>query len=315
MAEFDWIAKYFAPLATRAGAAGLVDDVAALSGRAAIVTVDALVEDVHFLSDDPMDTVARKLVRVNVSDLIAKGARPDEALLTLGWPSGREEAELAAFAKAFGEELAAWGVSLIGGDTVASPQGLFLSLTMTGVPTTERAPIRRSGAQVGDEIWLTGEHIIGASFQGLQDRIRGVSSVASGIYQLPPIPALAFADIIAKYASACMDVSDGLLADLQKLLAASGCGATVELSDVSIHHPDWREDESVSEVLDACTGGDDYQCLFTVPPSASRAMWDAMKSANLYTYKIGRIGGEAGLRLTWYDAPVPLPQKTGFEHS
>jgi len=314
MAEFDWIAKYFAPLAKRDGAVGLLDDAAELSGGASIVTVDALVEGVHFLPDDPIGTVARKLVRVNVSDLIAKGARPDEALLTLGWPSGRDEAELAEFAKAFGEELDHWGISLIGGDTVRSPEGLFLSLTLTGAPVTERAPIRRSGAKVGDEIWLTGEHIIGASLQGLQDRIRGVSSVASGIYQLPAIPALAFAYIIATYASASMDVSDGLLADLQKLLAASGCGATLELSDLDVYNPDTVE-WSLTDMLEICSAGDDYQCLFTVSPSASRAMWGAMKNANLYADTIGIVGGEAGLRLTWHEKPVPLPEKTGFEHS
>jgi thiamine-monophosphate kinase len=310
MSEFNWIAKYFAPLATRTGAAGLIDDVAEFSGKASIVTVDALVEGVHFLPDDPMDTVARKLVRVNVSDLIAKGARPDEALLTLGWPRGRDEAELADFAKAFGEELTAWGVSLIGGDTVASPDGVFLSLTMTGVPATTRAPIRRSGAQVGDWIWLTGE-VIGASYLGLRDRLAGTRSDASRIYQLPVIPKLDMADVIAACATASMDVSDGLLGDLQKLLAASECGATLALEDISIHRPDWREEKTLSEVLDACTGGDDYQCLFTAPPSKTREI----EAARQFPKIIGRIEKEAGLRLTWYDEAVPLPEKTGFEHA
>ena len=310
MAEFDWIERYFAPLATRTGAAGLTDDAAEVSGKASIVTVDALVEGVHFLPDDPMDTVARKLVRVNVSDLIAKGARPDEALLTLGWPSGREEAELAAFARAFGEELEAWGIALIGGDTVASPAGVFLSLTLTGVPATERAPIRRSGAQIGDVIWLTGDQI-GASFLGLRDRLAGTSSEATVIYQVPVIPELEMADMIAAHANASMDVSDGLVADLQKLLAASRCGATLELADVGIHRPDIGEDELLSEVLDACTGGDDYQCLFTAPPSKT----PLIEASKPYAYIVGRVEQGPGLRLTWHDKPVPLPEKAGFEHT
>ena len=309
MAEFDWIARYFAPLATRAGAAGLVDDVAEVSGKASIVTVDALVEGVHFLPDDPMETVARKLVRVNVSDLIAKGARPDEALLTLGWPKGREEAELAAFAKAFGEELAAWGVSLIGGDTVASPDGVFLSLTMTGVPATTHAPIRRSGAQVGDNIWLTGEEI-GASALGLADRLAGTRSEASAIYQVPTIPPLEMADVIAAHASASMDVSDGVLADLQKLLVASGRGGTLALDRVGVYRAG-AANATLGEVLDACVGGDDYQCLFTAPVPETGAIEAAGQSVRV----VGQVDAEAGLRLFWHGEPVPLPEATGFEHS
>ncbi len=309
MAEFDWIAKYFAPLATRAGAAGLVDDVAEVSGKASIVTVDALVEGVHFLGDDPIDTVARKLVRVNVSDLIAKGARPDEALLTLGWPKAREEAELAAFAKAFGEELGVWGVSLIGGDTVASPDGVFLSLTMTGIAATARAPIRRSGARVGDEIWLTGEKI-GASALGLADRRAGDVSEASAIYQVPVIPDLEMADVIAAHATASMDVSDGVLADLQKLLAAGGCGGNLALDQVGVYRAGAAE-ATLGEVLAACVGGDDYQCLFTAPGSATRAIEAAGRSVRV----VGQVDAEAGLRLFWHGEPVPLPETTGFEHS
>ncbi len=307
MAEFDWIARYFAPLATRAGAAGLCDDVAEFSGRASIATVDALVEGVHFLPDDPMETVARKLVRVNVSDLIAKGARPDEVLLTLGWPSGREEAELAAFAAAFGEELAAWGIALIGGDTVASPHGVFLSLTMTGVGVTERAPIRRSGAQGGEVIWLTGD--IGASFFGLRDRLARTRSEASTIYQVPLIPPLEMAELIGEHATASMDVSDGLLADLHKLLVASGCGAKLDLDHVRIYGAG-KAELPLSDVLEACTGGDDYQCLFTAPASKTPAL-EASEQALI---QIGQTQDRAGLKLYWHEEPVALPEKLGFEH-
>ncbi|MCA8905409.1 MAG: thiamine-phosphate kinase, partial [Hyphomonas sp.] len=134
MAERVWIAKYFAPAAVSPGAAGLLDDVAELAtgSDARIVTTDALIEAVHFLRSDPPETVARKLVRVNVSDILAKGARPSEALLTLAWPQGRDEAELARFAEALTDELEHWNIQLLGGDTTSSPGGLFLSLTLTG---------------------------------------------------------------------------------------------------------------------------------------------------------------------------------------
>lgn len=172
MAERDWIGKYFAPLAASAGAAGLSDDTAQLGTwkRPVAVTTDAMVEGVHFLAADPIASIARKLVRVNVSDILSAGALPREALLTLGWPAERPEAELAAFAGAFSEELSRWNIALIGGDTVASPLGLFLSLTLTGECVGE-ALVRRGGAGAGDDLWVTGE--IGGPRRGFLARAGG----------------------------------------------------------------------------------------------------------------------------------------------
>jgi len=313
MSEFDWIAKYFAPLAKSAGAAELVDDVAALSGRATIITTDALVEGVHFLASDPIETVARKLVRVNVSDIIAKGGHPDEALLTLGWPEARGEEELSRFAKAFGEELSQWGAHLIGGDTVTTPNGLFLSLTLTGRPAGPHAPIRRSGAQAGDMIWVTGE--IGAGYKGLRDALSGAASEVVQKYRVPDLPPLQTADLIANHATASMDVSDGLIGDLQKLITASGCGAHLELDRVELcledEYPGGAEG-NLEETLACCTGGDDYQCLFTAPEAASAVLKAALPRIS----NIGRIEhvDVQPLRLTWYGNPVQLPTNTGYSH-
>lgn len=309
MSEFDWIARYFAPLATRAGAAGLRDDAAELSGAASIMTVDAMVEGVHFLSTDPIDTVARKLVRVNVSDLIAKGALPDEAVLTLGWPAARDEAELAAFADALGEELSLWGASLIGGDTVLSPAGLFLSLTVTGRAAGARAPIRRSGAKPGDKICVTGQ--IGAGFVGLaaakalksaEETLKTAEAVHR--YRVPQIPGLDIASLIASYANASMDVSDGLLADLTKLLAASECGGRLDLDRVPLFHPC----DILDDVLAQVTGGDDYQCLFTVPEAALNELAGAPMTI------IGEITSATGLQLVWQGGRVEMPERAGFQH-
>ena len=312
MSEFDWIARYFAPLAKSRGAAGLTDDVATLSGHAQIVTMDAIVESVHFLPDDPIDTVARKLVRVNVSDILAKGGYPDEALLTLGWPNTqpetRDEDALARFAAAFGEELEKWGISLIGGDTVGAPGGLFCALTLTGRAAGARAPVRRSGAQAGDLIWVTGE--IGAGYQGLQEALVGGSSGAVARYRVPHIPGLEIADLIAEHATASMDVSDGLIGDLQKLLAASDCGAHLRLDAVDVFSVDDQLDLSLEEVLLKCTGGDDYQCLFTAPEAASKAIKAAWPDIST----IGRIEAARGLRLSWYDEMVRLPEHSAFSH-
>ena len=306
MSEFNWIEQYFAPLATRKGAAGLVDDVAELSGKASIVTVDALVEGVHFLPTDPIDTVARKLVRVNVSDLIAKGARPDEALLTLGWPKERDEVELAQFAKAFGEELGAWGISLIGGDTVTSPDVLFLSLTLTGRVPEGAEIIRRSGARMGDILCVTG--VIGLAGPGMADAKAGHTTGESQHYQVPNIPPLEVADFISGNATAAMDISDGLLADTQKLIKASKCGARLYLDKV----PTLNGTGTLDWVMAGCVGGDDYQSLFTLTADVPASVLSDLPVA---VTVIGRIEEGGGLKLQWHGDPVPLPEKTGFEHS
>lgn len=305
MSEFDWIAKYFAPLAIGAGAAGLNDDVAVLGADARIVTVDALVEGVHFLSDDPIESVASKLVRVNVSDLIAKGALPREALLTLGWPGGRDEEELERFARALGEELHDWQALLIGGDTVRSPGGLFVSLTLTGVPAGPRAPVRRSGADIGDEIWVSGQ--IGAGVLGLKAARAGDENEACRRYRCPAIPPLALAEVIAREATASMDVSDGLIGDLQKLLLASGCGGRLSLENV----PYFEEPADSEAALIQATGGDDYQCLFTLPAGRS----DQLDVSGVKLTRIGQVEAGRGLRLSWHETALDMPKRTGFQHT
>ncbi|MEM9667671.1 MAG: thiamine-phosphate kinase [Pseudomonadota bacterium] len=307
MSEFDWIAKYFAPLAKGEGAAGLKDDVATLSDGNRIVTVDAVVQGVHFLSSDSIDTVARKLVRVNVSDVIAKGARPAEALLTLGWPKERSESDLERFARAFGKELKQWGISLLGGDTVISPSGLFLSLTLTGRLPANRPPILRSGAQAGDTVWISGE--IGWGRAGLIAAQNGQENTAVQRYRVPEVPPLDIAEIVLEHAHASMDISDGLIADLQKLLKASDCGAVLHLDAVLIA-PDLAGDP-LEAALAACTVGDDYQCLFTALADRQEAI-ASFQGAKLTP--IGSITEGEGLDLRWKGRSVPIPKNTGYEH-
>lgn len=304
MSEFDWIARYFAPLATRDGAAGLLDDVAKLSGAGVMITTDALVEGIHFLSSDPIETIAQKLVRVNVSDILAKGGHPDEAVLTLGWPGTRSEAELETFAAALGAELAEWGAALIGGDTVRAPGGLFLSLTLTGRAAGPRPPVRRAGAQAGDVLWISGP--IGVGYAGLRDAKAGRASVARAYYRAPKLPPLALADLIATYATASMDVSDGLIGDALKLVEASGCGGQIALDRV----PLFESGDDLDDALAQCTGGDDYQCLFAAPEGAG----ETFKRLAPYLLPIGRVEAEAGLTLLWRGKTVDLPKQAGFAH-
>lgn len=307
MAEKDWIRRYFAPLATSAGAASLTDDTAELApaDTRLIITTDAMVEGVHFFADDPVETVARKLVRVNVSDVLASGARPREALLTLGWPGeGRPEAELAQFAAAFGDELALWGISLIGGDTVTSPSGLFLSLTLTGACLGDQ-PVRRGGAKAGDELWVTGE--IGAARRGYLWKTKGEGAAAwLDALHCPQLPPRGAAGLIAAQASAAMDVSDGLLGDLAALAAASGLAAELALDDV----PFAGGAASLEVAIDLASWGDDYQLLFAAAPESAVFIADSGIPAT----RIGRLAEGNGLTASWQGEPVNLPATLAFEH-
>lgn len=306
MKEFDAIARYFRPLARSDGAFGLGDDVARLttSGPGAIVTVDCLVEGVHFLPGDPIDTVARKLVRVNVSDIHAKGALPKEALLVLGWPSGRDEGDLQPFAAALGSDLDAWGATLIGGDTVTSPGPFFLSLTLTG-ESLGAGPMQRSGARPGDELWVTGE--IGAGWCGLRDVRVGRESGFAEHYRVPKLPGAGGAQLVAAFGSASMDVSDGLLGDAAKLAMESGVRVEIDRDAVPLASP-------ADGVMEQLTGGDDYQILFTAPASVHDDLAAAAREFGVKLSRIGVISAGTGLGLVSMGHPVKLPENLGFAH-
>ncbi len=309
MAERDWIQRYFAPLASAPGADGLTDDTALLgiASGAVVITTDTMVEGVHFLAADPIASIARKLVRVNVSDILSSGALPAETLLTLGWPTTRPESELAAFAAAFGEELAAWGIGLIGGDTVASPNALFLSLTLTGT-CIGASPVRRGGARVDDDIWVTGE--IGGARLGFLARGGGMDSPWIAILQAPLLPPLGAAGLLAGHATAAMDISDGLLGDIRSLAQASGAGAEIDLDSV----PFAGKPTEIAEKLDLSTWGDDYQLLFTAAPEAREVLLRDALPQGIRISRIGRIRAEEGLAVTSRTGPVNLPETLGFEH-
>src|SRR6478736_5269291 len=239
--EDSLIARYFRPLATDPGAFGLDDDAAALKpdGNDVVVTVDAIVEGVHFLPDDPPDTVARKALRVNLSDLAAKGAVPAGFVLTLALRSP-DEAWLKPFAAALGEDARRFGCPLLGGDTVSTPGPLMISITAFGrVPPGKM--VHRNGARPGDRVMVTGT--IGDAALGLAV-LRGgkihaamTDTAAREIlverYRVPQ-PRVALAEIVRRYASAAMDVSDGLAGDLTKLCGVSGVSAVIDLVSVPL---------------------------------------------------------------------------------
>jgi thiamine-monophosphate kinase len=310
MNEFDLIRRYFAPLATSPGADQLRDDVAEIA-PGLIATKDAIVEGIHFLPDDPLESVAQKLVRVNVSDIIAKGGKPDAALLALVWPKGRPHEQLEGFARGLGKDLARWGAHLAGGDTTATGGPLTLTLTLTG-KVGPRGPVRRSGAQAGDDIWVTGT--IGDSWLGLQAATGALGKLSAEAhnllasrYRVPEPPRLPFADTVAAHATASIDVSDGLAADAGHVAEASGVQLIIRAADVPLSAVGQScVDNNRATLADLLTGGDDYQTLFTAPASARASIAGAVRIGEV-------VAGQGVVILDATGAPMAL-QRTGFRH-
>lgn len=296
MDEFDLIRRHFAPLALSPGAANLIDDVALIE-PGLIATCDAIVEGVHFLPDDPISTVAQKLVRVNVSDIIAKGGKPGAALLTLVWPKTRPVTEISDFARALGADLARWGASLVGGDTTSTYGPLTLSLTLLG-KVGPRGPVRRSGAKAGDDLWVTGT--IGDGWLGLQAAKGAFGKLTAEArnflvsrYRVPEPPRLPVADLVAQHASASIDVSDGLVADAGHIAEESGAALVIEAAKVPLSAvADGYLTNAKVELSALLTGGDDYQTLFCVSAEAR----GAIEASGLAT-RVGRVEAGSGVRV------------------
>jgi thiamine-monophosphate kinase len=296
--EDSLIARYFRPLATDPGAFGLGDDAAVLKafGYDIVVTTDAIVEGVHFLSGDPPETIARKALRVNLSDLAAKGATPAGFVLTLALASA-DDAWLAPFARGLGEDIGLFGCPLLGGDTVSTPGPLMISITALGrIPAGKT--VHRSGAKPGDRVVVTGT--IGDAALGLAILKGGAVAAALaddaaaketlvGRYHIPQ-PRNALAKAIRDHAHAAMDVSDGLAGDLAKLCAASGVSAAIDAQSIPLSAAAaallGRGTVGI-EVLMA--GGDDYEILCTIPEDGFEAFAQAAGLAGVAVTSIGTV--------------------------
>ena len=312
--EFDLIAKYFAPLAGPAGL-GLKDDAALLhvpAGHDLVTTVDAIVEGVHFLPDDPPGTIAWKALGVNVSDLAAKGADPLGFLLTFALPSDSEEAFVAEFADGLGRAAGLWHCPLIGGDTVKMPGPFTASITAFGA-IPRGAMVTRKGAQPGDILAVTGT--IGDAALGLPIGLRqalpwiALLSASDRAYLVDryrrPRPRMALAPALRDYAHAAMDISDGLLGDCMKLLAASGVAATIEAARVPLseaaRHALSADPTCLERVL---TGGDDYEILCAIPPAAWEAFAAATAEVQVPLTPIGQVTEGEGLHVLGENGPL-----------
>lgn len=300
--EFGLIERYFAPIAKNfPGALGLADDAALVDldpGHQLVVTTDALVADVHFFADDPPDLIARKLLRVNLSDLAAMGAEPRAYLLALALPKDTDEAWLAAFAAGLAADSDEFGIALAGGDTVATGGPLSLALTALG-QVAHGTALMRSGAKDGDRVYVSGA--IGDGALGLM-ALKGELEISAphrdhlvGRYRLPR-PRLSLGRRLVGVAHAVIDVSDGLIADLGHICRASGLGVTIEAAAVPLSDAA-REAVAGDGALLArlLGGGDDYELVFTAPPEMDGAIAALGRDLKLPLSAIGRVGPGDGV--------------------
>ena len=320
--EFETIERLLRPLAHLEWGRGLQDDVAVLPSRPGydlVLTKDAIVEGVHFLPDDPLDTVARKLLRVNLSDLAAKGAEPFGYLLACFWSERCGWPEREAFAAGLAEDQAEFGVFLLGGDTVKTPGPATFSLTALGwVPTG--AAVSRAGAQAGDLVFVTGA--IGDGLLGLK-AARGELSLeperlaALAAHYRTPTPRVDFADVVRDFATASVDVSDGLAADLAHVARASRVGVSLNLNvlPLSAAAQAWfadRVDPQLS-LEDLASGGDDYEIAFTAHPRHEETLRREAERRLLRLTKVGEVTAGSGLTVTYDGLPIVMA-RGGWTH-
>jgi len=315
LGEFELIAKYFSrPVARRDVLLGVGDDAALLevpAGQVLVAATDTLVEGRHFLPGAPPESVGHQALAVNLSDLAAMGAAPAWALLSLSLPSS-EPAWLEGFARGLHALAERTGVALVGGDTVRGPR--VITMQVLGLVPAALA-LRRAGARPGDGVYVSGT--LGDAAAGLE-LLRGAGGGASDAdsplvrrYQFAE-PRLELGIALRAIAGAAMDVSDGLLGDLGKLCAASGVGALVQLERLPLSAAlVARFDAATAERL-ALGGGDDYELVFTVPPSAKRRLETALADGVSIT-RIGEIVSGNGVRCLRDGRPVDA-EIAGYDH-
>lgn len=317
-AEFALIARHFRPLAGE-GALDLADDAAVLDippGRRLVIAADAMVEGVHYLPDDPPETIGRKLLRANLSDLAAMGAAPLGYLMTTVLARGTPDDWIAGFARGLAEDQRDFGLTVLGGDTAATPGPTCLSLTILGT-VAPGAVLRRAGARPGDDVWVSGT--IGDGALGLRVLRGEVPGDAAGHlarrYRLPE-PRLALGQGIAGLARAGMDVSDGLVQDLGHLCRAAGCGAEIAAEAVPLSDAA-RGLLSTDPALLASVliGGDDYELLFAAAPDAAAALCDAAGRAGVAITRIGRmVPGAPEVTVVGADGQAMHLARGGWSH-
>ena len=322
MDEFDFIATYLAPLAGKGGLS-LQDDAAILTPRAGkdlILTKDAMVEGVHFPQGHYGGDTAEKLLRVNLSDLAAKGARPIGYLLSIVWPEDIDPVHFKGFAQGLSDVQKAYDFELLGGDTTRSSGPMVVSATLIGeVPMG--AMVKRSGAQVGDDIWVSGT--LGDAYLGLQNVLgatlnptpspEAIWHFEEAYYR--PEPRLLLRKLLREHATACADISDGALADAGHIVKASGCQFEMALTDIPLSPfaKAWvGADEA--RAIELIIAGDDYELVFTAPPKARKALIEKAKGLGCLMTRVGDVRAGQGVILRDETGkPIQVTQ-TGYKH-
>ena len=283
-----------------------------------VLKTDAIIGGVHFFADDAADMVARKALRVNLSDLAAKGAKPLGFLLALALPKETGEDWLSSFAQGLRADAELFGCPLFGGDSDRTPGPISISVALVGsVP--EGTMVRRAGAKPGDRIFVSGW--IGDAALGLTLRRGATWKLGTAQREhllsryLLPQPRNALAETVRTHASAAMDVSDGLAGDLAKLARVSGVSAVVEVAKVPLS--DAAEAALVTDatlIETALTGGDDYEIICTIPPAKAQSFRNAAKAANVPVTDIGEITTGEGTRFVAAGGKAMTFKRASFSH-
>lgn len=317
MDEFSFIEKYLSPLTFgKKEALGLKDDAALLPSKPGfdlVITKDALVESTHFFKGDEPYFLAKKLLRVNLSDLAAKGAEGYCCFLALVLPRDVKGDWFAAFASGLKDDMEKFGVFLAGGDTTSHDGPLALSLTAIGLVPSGSA-ILRKGTKIGDGVFVTGT--IGDSYLGLTRIGAGNKHEldATNRYYLPQ-PRMEVGKLLRGVASACADISDGLLADLGHICECSSSGAKVLLEDIPFSEEVRKEINTDSGfAIKAVTGGDDYELVFVAAPEKENDIIEISRKTGTAITKIGVITNGNKVKLLADGQEIEV-NKFGYKHS
>lgn len=325
MREADLIAELFAPLARHPGAFGLTDDAALIEcpPGGLVLTSDALVAGVHFLPNDPPDSIGHKALAVNLSDLAAKGAQPFGYLMTLSLPGSLDRVWLRDFVGGLGALQTEAGIALLGGDTTATPGPISISITALGL-AADGHMVMRSGGQEGDAIYVTGT--IGDAAMGLgilrdaaQASKWAVNDDAARFLAeryRRPTPRIAAVETVRRHAAASIDISDGLVGDLDRLCQASHTGAVIHARRVPLSAQAARACQAQpSLIADLLTGGDDYELLLAVHPDEAAAFEAGLASAGVPFAAIGRLVEPEHGVVVLDDSGVPMQfARRAFDH-
>jgi thiamine-monophosphate kinase len=296
-------------IATDPAARGLEDDVAVVGDL--VLTHDTIAEGIHYLPDDPPASVGWKLVAVNLSDLAAKGAEPVAALMSVTIDGEGEWEERFLFGVAAACE--AYGLRLVGGDTIRLPLGTPRVLGLTAIGRGGARIPSRSGGKTGDRLWLVGT--LGDAAAGLSALLADPKAEGPLVEAYRrPVPQLAAGRELAAHSNAMMDVSDGLLLDLSRLCAASGCAAKVDLDRLPLSRGFIAEHGADRNArLFAATRGDDYALLAALPPDFDPEVRLSLPSRTILAC-IGTLTDGSSVTLFDSSGDVPMPEQLGYEH-